>query len=395
MSKRIVTIAPTGFFADYGCHVRILEETRALEAAGHHVTIFTYATGSSPPGTRVRRIPALAPRQNPLVGSHWRKLLLDPVLSGTALARTLGRGVDIVHAHLHEGVLAGWPLAKLTGAPLVFDYQGSLTSEMLDHRFLRPGSPLLRVFGWIERLATRAPDRILTSSDHARDQLLERFGVAPERVTAVPDGVDLERFRPRTGEDSIAIAERRRRLGIPSDRLIVGYLGLLAEYQGTGDLIRAAERVVRTFPGAHFLIMGFPNPDVYAAAARTAGLERFFTFTGRVPYEDAPESLRVMDIAVSPKRSETEGNGKLLNYMATGLPTIAYDGAVAKEILGPSGVLARRASVGELADALIRLLEDRELRTRTGSDLRARAERHFAWSDRIRPVLDLYEEVTR
>ncbi len=73
-------IAPTGFFADYGCHVRILEEAQALQAQGHAVTIFTYPSGATPEGLRVVRLPAPGRQARARVGSHRRKLLLDPLL---------------------------------------------------------------------------------------------------------------------------------------------------------------------------------------------------------------------------------------------------------------------------------------------------------------------------
>src|SRR5690554_3049132 len=52
---RVLMIAPTSFFADYGCHVRILEETRILQKLGHHVTIATYRNGNPVPGIDIRR----------------------------------------------------------------------------------------------------------------------------------------------------------------------------------------------------------------------------------------------------------------------------------------------------------------------------------------------------
>ncbi|MBM4436564.1 MAG: glycosyltransferase [Actinobacteria bacterium] len=393
LAYHVVTIAPTAFFADYGCHVRILEETYAVRTAGHTTTIFAYPNGSTPPGFDVRRIPAIFGRRNPLVGSHWRKLVLDLLLAAHAIARALPAKFDLVHAHLHEGALIGWAVARLKRVPLVFDYQGSLSSEMLDHQFLRAGNPALTVFELLERLANAAPDRIVTSSINAQAQLM-RAGVAARRVVAAPDGVDVERFRPRAPADAAGLTALRRSLGIPADRLIVGYLGLLAEYQGTGDLIRAAAQVLGAFPGAHFLVMGFPNVRAYADAAARAGLQSFMTFTGRVPYADAPEMLRLVDVAVAPKRSETEGHGKLLNYMAVGLPTVAYAGAVAAELLGPDGILAPRGSIDALARELLRLLRDPALRAASGQRLRARAEREFAWSRRIQPILDTYDELT-
>ncbi len=394
MGRHVVKIAPTGFFADYGCHVRILEEARALQHHGYDVTVVTYPGGRDPPSLRVVRIPAWFHRGAPRVGSHWRKLMLDPALLATALTRLPSRPVDIVHAHLHEGVLIGWPLARMHGAGLVFDYQGSLTREMLDHQFIRAANPLLHVFSWLERLANRLPDRILTSSQNARNTLIAESGIPSNRVVAVTDGVDLTRFRPRRPDDAAHLQNVRHRLGIPPNRLLVGYLGLLAPYQGTDDLIHAAQLVLQQDPGAHFLVMGFPNEDAYRLAAHTAGLAGHMHFTGRVPYADAPDMLRVLDIAVAPKRSESEGNGKVLNYMAAGLPVVAYDGPVARELLGSAGLRVPVGSVDGLVQGLLRYLADPDLRTRHAHTLRHRVERLYGWDRQIQHVISVYESLT-
>ena len=112
--------------------------------------------------------------------------------------------------------------------------------------------------------------------------------------------------------------------------------------------------------------MGFPNEAAYRDAADAAGLAGHMHFTGRVPYADAPEMLRVLDIAVAPKRSESEGNGKVLNYMAAGLPVVAYDGPVARELLGDAGLRVPVGSVEGLAEGLLRYLADADLRTHHG-----------------------------
>ena len=393
MRRHVVKIAPTGFFADYGCHVRILEEARGLQDQGYDVTVVTYPGGQNPPGLRVVRIPSWLHRGGPRVGSHWRKLMLDPALLATALTRLTPRPIDVVHAHLHEGVLIGWPLARMHGAGLVFDYQGSLTREMLDHQFIRPTNPLLHVFSWLERLANRLPDRILTSSENARRTLIAESGLSADRVAAVTDGVNLTRFRPRRPSDAAAIRDVRRRLGIPPNRLLVGYLGLLAGYQGTDDLIRAAKLVLQRHEGAHFLVMGFPNESAYRSAAGAAGLAGHMHFTGRVPYEDAPDMLRVLDIAVAPKRSESEGNGKVLNYMAAGLPVVAYDGPVARELLGDAGLRVPVGSVDGLAQGLLRYLAQPDLRTRHGRALRRRVEQMYGWDRQIQHVVEVYESL--
>ena len=393
MSLHVAMIAPTGFFADYGCHVRILEEARALQALGHAVTIFTYPTGATPDGLRVVRLPAFRRQSGAHVGSHRRKLLLDPLLAGLVLARGLRQPIDVVHGHLHEGAAIGWPLARARRAPLILDYQGSLTSEMVDHRFLSPNGPGLEIFGMVERVTEAAADCIVTSSAFARDQLAARKSWSAERILSVPDGVDVARFRPRAPEDASDLATMRQQLGIPANRLVVGYLGLLAEYQGTGDLIRAARLVVDAEPGTHFLIMGYPNAAEYEQAARQAGLAAHVTFTGRIPYAQAPAYLRLCDLAVAPKRSETEGNGKVLNYMATGLSTVAYARGVAAEFLGSDARLAERGSVPALASEILRLLRDADTRRTYGENLRARAEQEFSWQRQVGKILDVYASV--
>ncbi len=132
-SLNILMLAPTMFFADYGAHVRILEETRALQKLGHRVTILAYPNGRDIKGITVRRCWGVPFNYRVIVGSSRHKIYLDLLLAGMSLLHVISDKPDIIHAHLHEGALIGWVLSKLTRAPLVFDFQGSLTSEMIDH----------------------------------------------------------------------------------------------------------------------------------------------------------------------------------------------------------------------------------------------------------------------
>jgi glycosyltransferase involved in cell wall biosynthesis len=150
--------------------------------------------------------------------------------------------------------------------------------------------------------------------------------------------------------------------------------------------------VVTEFPGCHFFVMGFPGEDTYRRRAAELGLEGHVSFTGRIPYQDAPQMLALADIAVSPKRSQTEGNGKLLNYMAAGLPTVAFDSPVAREFLGVEGSLVA-PDAEALAEALLHLLRDPDERTRQGALLRRRAEEHFAWDVGAERIESVYDEL--
>lgn len=176
-------------------------------------------------------------------------------------------------------------------------------------------------------------------------------------------------------------AELRQRLGLPSGRKIVAYLGLLVDYQGVDHLLYAARQVIERRPDTHFLIMGYPGLEQYRRQAYDLQILDNVTFTGRVPYEDAPLHLSLADIGVSAKRSTTEANGKLLNYMQVGLPTVVYDSPVSRELLGTLGVYVPMGDISALAGSIIDLLDDTNRREALGPALQAHVRTQFSWDD--------------
>jgi glycosyltransferase involved in cell wall biosynthesis len=370
---RVLMIAPTPFFADRGCHVRILEEVRILTRRGHEVLVATYHHGRDIPGVRTVRTPQIPWYQKLAPGPSVHKLYVDLLLTRTSLKAAARFRPHIIHAHLHEGVFVGEFVRRATGAPLVADFQGSLAGEIADHTRGRPLRALARgVFGPIEHWLTQLPDRIVSSSSRFADSLAVHRG--RDAIALLADCVDTERFRPGMGSAAL-----RAELGIPAGRSIVVFLGVLTPYQGVDLLLEAAVRVVATRPDAHFLIMGYPNVDHYRARARELGIEAHVTFPGRVDYDRAQEYLGLGELAVSGKLSSTEANGKLYNYMACGLATVVFDTPVNREILGDLGVYARLGDAGELAERIVSLLEAPDERKARGAALRARAVADYSW----------------
>lgn len=393
-ARHILMVAPTSFFADYGCHVRILEEARALRRLGQRVTIVTYHNGRDIDGLDIRRTLPIPWRNDYEVGSSRHKLAFDALLGATTLRAALSIRPDVVHGHLHEGALIGGVLARLVNRPLVFDFQGSLTGEMIDHGFLDPGGRWHGPARRAERRINHLADAIVTSSFHAAAHLAEDFSVPRRRIFTLPDCVNADSFRPGVlAEDGRAAM--RQALGIAPGRSVVAYLGLLARHQGTDLLLQAARRVVDARPETHFLIMGFPGTEVYAAQAGGLGLGRHITFTGRIPYEAAAAHLALGDIAVAPKISTTEGSGKLLNYMAMGLPTVAFDLPVSREYLRGDALCVPPGDVDAFAGAILALLGDPARAGAMGERLRRRAVDEYDWSRGGEMLLRIYDRVTR
>ena len=382
---RVLVLAPTPFFSDRGCHVRILEEARAVIPCGVELRLVTYHLGRDLTGFPIDRIANIPWYGKLEAGPSWHKPYLDLLLLLKALKVARSFKPDLIHAHLHEGAFIGAIMKRLLRVPLLFDCQGSLTAEITDHGFVRKGSLLQRLFGMLERWINLSSDFIITSAGPTVE-LLVTGGVPRERVRALMDGVDTAVFAP------LGKAEIRGRLRLPSDRRIVSFLGLLNSYQGVDLLLEAAALLKAQGAKLHFLIMGFPE-ERYREKADSLGLSDMVTFTGRVPYDEAPLYLSAGDLAVSPKISLTEANGKLFNYLACGLPTVVFDTAVNREIMGDTALYAKFGDVGELAGAIGRLAGDKDLRVELGHKGRARAVKEHCWEARGRELAGIYRKL--
>lgn len=390
---RVLMIAPTSFFADYGCHVRIYEEAQILKKLGHQVTIVTYRNGNDVPGLDIRRTLPIPWRQDYEVGSSRHKLGFDLLLGAKTLQLLIQEQFDVIHAHLHEGALIGQVLGKLARLPVVFDFQGSLTEEMIDHKFLRRDSYIYKPLRNLERWIDLWSPVILTSSANAQQLLISSFAVDDSRVALLPDCVNADTFRPRNAFDPEELESLRSELGIPKHAQLIVYLGLLAEYQGTGLLLRAMQRIIRQEPNVYLLLMGFPGVAYYQQLAQNLGIADRVIFTGKVPYIKAPTYLALGDVAVAPKLSVSEGAGKLLNYMATALPTVAFDTPVAREYLGRHGLYAVRGDVASLAKKLLAALNGGEAMLNSGQQLRQRAMQLYSWQTAGQQIVSIYERL--
>ncbi len=394
MAYTILMIASTSFFSDYGNHVRIWEEARTLQRRGHRLVLATYHNGDDMPDLDIRRSWDVPWIKRAVVGSSRHKLYLDVGLAWRALRVALEVRPAILHAHTHEAAAIALPLQRLLNCPLILDYQGSMTSEMLDHGFISARNPLFLPLTRLERMLNRRADAVTTSTANAATLLRRDGSVALERLHVIPDGVDTDRFRPYDGSPTWAAqrAELRAQLGIPEGRRIIVYIGLLAPYQGTNLLIDAARILTARRPEVHFLIMGHPDPHSYRRYAESLGVAGHVTLPGRILYRDLHSYLALGEVAVAPKISLTEGNGKIANYMAMGLPTVAFDTPVAREILGNTGLYARRGDADDLAARLELALDDHDLAARLGAAARARAVAELSWERSVRSLEAIYAE---
>ena len=385
---KVLTILPSPFFADRGCSVRVYEQIKFLKKLGCEITLVTYHNGRDLEDVNIKRIVNI-PWYNKLEAgpSNW-KYFLDILLLFKVFFVSIFLKPDIIHAHLHEGFLIGFIVSKILNKPIIFDCQGSLTGELLNHGYVKKSGFKYKLFNFIENLTYKLAKRIITSSSQLRTKLLSNFKIDKDKILTVSDGVDTDLFKPVNH-----LIDLRKALNIPKDKKIVSYIGLLNEYQGLDFLLEVIEKVVNKDKSIHFLIMGYPNLDKYKKMANEKNIFQCCTFTGKVNYEQANSYLNLSDIAVSPKMVEDEANGKLLNYLSCGLPTIVFDNETNREILKDNAIYVVKGDVSKFAESILELMKnDHKLQTLRKNG-RIMAEKEYSYLKCAEKIFSIYSDI--
>jgi glycosyltransferase involved in cell wall biosynthesis len=343
---------------------QVLVTVLGLRALGHRTMLVAH------PGGQLRArakegldlIP-LAPRTEMDLGAAWR------------LSRLLKRlQPDIVHAHdPHAVAMAALALSmstQLAKPPLV-------ASRRVDFH-LRAGS--------LSRWKYRQVDCFICASEAIR-RMLVGDGVPAARTVTVHEGIDVER---------VARAPRARlheELFLPHQAPIVGNVAALVPHKGQRHLIAAAALVVRKVPDARFVIAGEGElRPTLERLIKEHRLEKHVLLAGFRP--DVLALHQAFDVFVM--SSVTEGLGtSLLDAMAAARPIVATATGGIPEVVvdGETGILVPPRDDAAMAEAIVRLLKDGDLRRRMGSAGLARARETFSAERMLRQTLAVYQRV--
>ncbi len=373
---RVLHIGPTPFHSDRGCHIRIHGLMRALQRSGLECWLCTYQHGRDVEGIdteRIRRVPGY---DRVDAGPSPFKYIADVLLFFKVCGSIARRRPDVLHGHLHEGVLIGWAARAVffwRRLPLVFDMQGSLTGELDAHGYFDRLPPLRWLFESVEWLIDRLPAHIACSSPSSLEIVRDRFGVPAPRLHLVADGADIQ------APCATSVDRLRHQLELPVGLPVVVYAGSLLAVKGVDTLHAAIRRAAERDLVVHFLVVGYPT-DGTTAFLRSEGLESRCTITGRISFENLDQHLALADAALEPKLSGSgEASGKLLNYMAAGLPVACFDTPNNRDMLADSGCYASPGSVDELVDCIETLTTSPDIARELGERGRDRVRAEFSW----------------
>jgi glycosyltransferase involved in cell wall biosynthesis len=185
----------------------------------------------------------------------------------------------------------------------------------------------------------------------------QQYGVAPERIEILPNGLDLSQFNPATPQEKTAL---RGSLGLRPDGPIFVYVANLTPVKDFGTLVRAAAKVKPHFPAAQYVLVGDgPSRKEIQELAQSLGVGDAIKLTGRVA--DVRPYLAAADFGLQTSQSEGSSNS-LLEYMAMGLPSIVSDISPNRDLV--AGVFFQTSNANDLADKIRQLAGDRNWQER-------------------------------
>lgn len=349
-----------------GQEIRILAELTGLAGRGHRTGVL--ASPMSEILTRVRAagVPAWEVR--------FRHAL--DVRSMARVVRLLrAQRADLLVTHSSKDSWVAGIAAPLAGVPVV--------------RMRHLAVPVRR--NPISRLVyTRLCRRIVTTGEGGRDLLIREARVRPDRVVAVPTGIDLARFDP----DRVDGGPVRRALGISRDAPVVGMVAVLRSKKGHRYFVEAAREVARALPAARFLIVGEgPMRSTVEGWTAEAGLTGAVFLLGH--REDVPEVMAALDVAVLPSR-RAEGVPQVLGQaLAMERAVVTTDVVGVTELVedGVTGLVVPPEDGLALAKAVTSLLRERERARAMGRAGRQRVAAGYSLEMMLDRMEAIYHEV--
>jgi glycogen(starch) synthase len=290
---------------------------------------------------------------------------------------------DLLHAHSpalngRAAIRAG----RRLGIPVVYEVRAFWEDAAVDHGTARDGDVRYRASRALETWVLRRAAAVTCICEGLRREIVAR-GVPEQRVTVIPNGVDLEAFRPVAHDGSLG-----RALGL-GEGPVLGFLGSFYGYEGLDLAVDALAILRRKVPGAQLLLVGGGVQEQnLRSQASGHGLNGAVIFTGRVPHQEIDRYYAVVDLLVYPRRSkritELVTPLKPLEAMAMERLVVASDVGGHRELIrdGETGRLFRAGDAGDLAVVVLELLQDRSAWPRYHA-----AGRRFVAEERSWPLI--------
>jgi glycogen synthase len=392
---------PPHVYGGAGVHVEYLTRELAHLKQGVRVEVMCFGQQEdSQTALRVRGVPPLPPlpTSDPRHTKLFGTLMQDLAMAG-ALAQ-----VDVVHCHTWYSHFAGCLVKQLQGVPLV------LTTHSLEpHRPWKAEQlgTAYQASSWIERTAYENADGVIAVSESMKRDVQALYGVPPERIRVIHNGIDLQQYRPTPNPDVL------RAYGIDPEVPYVLFVGRVTRQKGIIHLVNAIRHMDA---GAQVVLCaGAPDtPEIEREMALTVERARHDSahpivwIREMLPKEKVITLYTHAAIFVCPSVYEPFGIINL-EAMACETPVVASAVGGIPEVVdhGETGLLVAPEAISaadvepqhpeqfsrDLAGAVNTLLRNAALRASMATSARSRVEQQFSWASIARQTLAFYTQL--
>jgi len=300
---------------------------------------------------------------------------------------------DILHAHspVLNGLPALWA-GRRRKLPVVYEIRAFWEDAAVDLGTTTENSLRYKATRGMETFAVKHADAVMTICNGLKNDLVSR-GVASEKVTIIPNAVDIDRFPMLEGSDETL----REELGLVGAR-VLGFAGSFYSYEGLDLLLDAMPEILKFEPRTKVLLVGGgPQDAMLKSKAKSLGLEGNIVFTGRVPHDQVVRYYSLMDLLVFPRRSmrltELVTPLKPLESMAQGILCVASDVGGHKELIrdGETGYLFAADDAAALASCVRKAFASEREWPEMRNAGRAFVENERNWNASISNYAPVYE----
>lgn len=256
-------------------------------------------------------------------------------------------------------------LAKLSDSPLIFETRDLWPLVIKDLSGKSKHHPYLAILGWCEKFAISNSTRVVSVKPGDYEYFYSKYGLSRDRFSYVPNGFWPEADLPKNVDLS--------HFDLPSDKIIVGYVGAMSCYYGLQDLLRSAEELAYRDDICFCLVGTGEDHEQLKKTSHDYGLDNVF-FLGSVERNLIPDLLSRFDICyVGLKDVSANLNGiscnKIFEYMCAGKPVLAsYRTKYDPVMFGECGVTVPPSSPAQISKTILELADDPKSRDQLGQN---------------------------
>lgn len=251
---------------------------------------------------------------------------------------------DVVHGH---GITSQAYFRTGATLPFVYTLHGISSHHLVGYR--QPLRAILKLFFDTERNCVAGADKIICVSRRIAGEAHAYYGVARSRCVAIPNGVVVKDFLPRTV----------RRRGTKR----IGFVGYLHEHKGLRFLLDAMPHIVRAVPGAQLYVVGKGNATPFRNQATELGIEKSVHFLTSAGARKLAALYKTLDAFCLPSLYEGFGIAAL-EALASGVPLVVSDTGHLRSLAQGTGFVIEPRNTAQIAGRLTRILTDDALRKR-------------------------------